>query len=87
VGGNNSRTMSTATAPRHNGLGRPPPAAAHGPAVRPNATRKARRRSDRAQLANQTRRSTRTNFKALATPKRLGYKLNDLLQHKEGTLG
>jgi hypothetical protein len=87
MGGNNSRTMSTATTPRHNDLSRPPPVAVHGPAARPIATCKARRRGDRDRLANQPRQSTRTIFKVLATTKRVVKRPNDLYQHQEGTLG
>jgi hypothetical protein len=87
VGGNNSRTMSTAIAPRHDGLGRPPLAAAHGPTAWPVATRTARQRGDRAWLANQPRQSTRTIIKVLATTKRVVKRPNDLHQHQEGTLG
>jgi hypothetical protein len=43
----------------------------HEPAAQHSATRTARRRSDRARLANQRRLSKRTNFKVHATAKRV----------------
>jgi hypothetical protein len=41
VGGNNSRMMSTATAPRHNGLGQPPSRGSARAAARRSTTRTA----------------------------------------------
>jgi hypothetical protein len=62
-------------------------AAARAYAVQPGTARRAQLRGDRFWLANQPRQSTRTNFKVLATTKRVDKRLNDLYQHQEGTLG